>query len=137
MNDSRYTAQLLITAYDNMQFFQTSIQEAGRMVLPSSEFLENEVDVYFHLPKENADLFMKDLFNIIHKVDREMVQENKNDDYDIAYFNVYENRVDICYFGNKINTEFNVKLCIEAGQWYCTGIGIRIYDPPKYIAKAV
>ena len=132
--NSRYTTEMLNTAYENIYWRKHGDKDIGLMIFP----FDNEVEVEFHLPKESADILMKDLFRVLYLVDDIVNKEDCKTisyDYDIACLLVFDNRVTIVYFGNKVNTEFNVEVFKEAGRWYCEKIGMRKFNPPMCLTS--
>lgn len=128
--NSRYTVNMLSEAYANMWYHR----EIAMLTIPANNLNKDEVELYFHTPNEIADLLIKDFFAIFPQIDV-IVQENDRDNYDIAYFNIYDERIEIGYFGNKVNTNFEVKVFRKDEQWYCAKIGMKRFNPPECIEQ--
>gem|GEM_PF-3518302 len=102
------------------------------MILPDKNFSDEAVEVYFHVPTEEAELLVKDLITILHKIDA-MVQSCPNTEFEIGYINIYDDNMKVRYFGLKVNTEFDIEVYKDAEQWYCSRQGGTTYNPPKRI----
>lgn len=128
--NSRYTVEMLSEAYANMWYHR----EIAMLTIPANNPNTDEVELYFYTPNEIADSLIKDFFAVFPKIDV-IVQENDRDNYDITYFNIYDERIEIGYFGNKVNTNFEVKVFRKDEQWYCTEIGMKKFNPPECIEQ--
>ena len=95
-------------------------------------FSDEPVEIYFHIEREQAELILHDLLTVLHKIDA-TVQEIPKTKFEIAYINIYENNIQICYYGVTANTEFDVEVYETAGQWYCKKLGMTTYNPPMGI----
>jgi len=133
-HNTRYSTEIMSSAYDrkDMGYWQAFNKDIAIMAIPMAD----EIEVYFYTSKENADLLMKDLFTVIFEIDA-MVNDSQTiaykdviDEYDISYFKVYDSRVDIGYVSTKVNSNFEVKVYKDGGQWYCSQIGTKTYEPP-------
>ena len=83
---------------------------------------------------EEAELLVKDLITILHKIDA-MVQSCPNTEFEICSINIYDDNMKIRYFGLKVNTEFDVEVCKDAEQWYCSRLGGTTYNPPRQFSN--
>lgn len=126
--NSRYTFEMLSLAYNNLWYHR----EVAMMTIPDNNPNTDDVEIYFHTKKEIANLLIIDLFKIIPQVDV-IAQGDDGDNFDIVYFNIYEDGVDIGYFGNKVNTNFDVKLCRKENKWYIKEMGMHKFNPLKSI----
>jgi hypothetical protein len=124
---SRYTPELLIGAYDKMV-----LRENDNTTGILSVF-DDDIEVYFNIPKKNANTLMKDFFPFLFLIDA-IVQKEEIDEYNIAYFDISEGKITIGYWGNKENTNFDVLVYCDAGDWYCSKIGVKEYNPPLHIS---
>ena len=87
-----------------------------------------EIEIHFHTPKERAGLPCN-FGEILGKVDA-LVQNQPNDEYEIGYIDIHNDSIIICYFGLKINTQFDVEICQKSGLFYCIRIGTERFEPP-------
>ena len=138
---SRYDSEKLIAAYDNITLGQIEYDEVDDVwdiPLPVFSTFDEEMWASLHMPKEKADSLMKSFLAILHKID-DIVQDDGHGSsigdphYDIPYFDVYDNKVVIRYWGNRVNTMFDVNVFTKSGEWYFTDIGLGEYDPPERI----
>jgi len=95
-------------------------------------FADEPIDIYFHIAKEKAELILSDLLTVLHKIDA-IVQQSPNTEFEIGYIDIYDDNIQICYYGLLCNTEFDVKVYKDAEQWYVSKQGLRTYNPPKRI----
>ena len=128
---SRYTPALLVNAYKGIQPFGSS-EDVGVMDFPLGCPDSDCIEVYYNAQRKEADALLNELFAVLYLVD-EMVQEGDINNYDVAYFDVSENKVMVGYWGTKVNTSFDVILFREDGEWYLAGQGMLKYDPPVKI----
>lgn len=146
--NSRYTTEVLVAAYDNSRWVELREREySGNIIdipkkLPAEKYAElnfminnfdYDIDVYFHLPKEQADTLLKDLFTVLPLLDTYIQDEAPDsgiDNYVIAYLDVYGDMVEIEYYGVRVNTQFDAKVFIDNGLWYCSKISMRKFEPP-------
>lgn len=132
MIKSVYTTSVLTDAYEKMRWVELPEQKYGVMEF-SIGGVDYEIEVSFHLQKEQGDIIIKGLFAVIPQLDAYIQDEGSESDphsYVIADLQVYDDKVDIDYFGAIINTQFDVKLLLNLGIWYCGKIGSRIFEPP-------
>ncbi|MDR1239421.1 MAG: hypothetical protein LBK27_04840 [Treponema sp.] len=120
---SRYTPELLIDAYDKM-----ILRENDTIGILS--VFDDDIEVYFNKPKENANALMKNFFSCLFRIDI-MVQGGKINAYSIAYFDISDDKITIGYWGNNENTEFDVLVYCDSENWYCSKIGMKEYNPPR------
>lgn len=131
MIKSVYTTSVLTDAYEKIRWTELSEQKQGVMEF-SIDGVDYEIEVSFHLQKEQGDI-IKGLFAAIPQLDAYIQDEGPESDphsYVIADLQVYDDKVDIEYFGAIVNTQFDVKLLLNHGIWYCGKIGGRIFEPP-------
>ena len=72
---SRYSSDILLAAYKNIQFQSLSAHRADTSVERSGEMhfqidgTEYDIDIVLHITKEQADMLMNGLFSALHQLD--------------------------------------------------------------------
>lgn len=128
----RYAPQRLAAAYAVIQWRadnnEWDAQQIGVLELPEHEEFE------LHLMAERSEcegllaILLADLEQIDYFVQKDTAQ------FDIAYIEIYPERAVIEYWGNRVNTEFGVRVFPRDNAWFCTCMGMREYEPPVCIA---
>ena len=111
---------MLLAEYEKVELCECEHHYA-QMVLPIHEY-GSEVYIYNYTTKENADLLLKDLFTYLHKIDDAVLVGRggcsiEDPLYEIAFFEVYDNKVGASYFGISCDT-IDIEVYIEPGEWY-------------------
>jgi hypothetical protein len=124
---SRYTYKMLAVAHENMWWRKAGEKDVGVMKFPVNNPENDEVEIYYQLPKENANTLLKELFTVLHQID-DIVNDSEQS-FDITYFDVCEDKITIGYWGTEENSSFEAKVFKEADKWYCEQIGTKKYNP--------
>jgi len=129
-SNSKYNPDMLIAAYENMRWQKVRDNDIGVMTFSVNYPGNNDVEVYLQTSKENADTLLRGLFKVLYLLDTVVDDGECTDDYDIMYFDVFDNKVTIGYWGTKVSTNYDVKVFNELGRWYCESYGMKIFEPP-------
>lgn len=117
----RYAPELLLAAYDAVQWDGGD----GELAPPGESLLE----ISLQASPGCGEAFMRELLAGLYLVD--WFVQGDDDAYDIAVIEFFEDgRAVLEYWGNRVNTRFDVRLYREAGGWYCTRMGLTEYQPP-------
>ena len=131
----KYNHNMLITAYENMRWRKHDDEDIGMMTFPVNASGNNDVEIYFHSSKGNADALIRDLFKVLYLLDTVFDDGRCSNDYDIMYFDVFDDKITIGYWGTKEATNYDVEVFKEAGRWHCKRYGMKIFEPPKYLSE--
>lgn len=136
---SRYSSDILLAAYKNIQFQSLSAHRADTSVERSGEMhfqidgTEYDIDIVLHITKEQADMLMNGLFSALPLLDAYVQNDGPDsgiDNYIIDSLHVYDRRVELEYLGAAVNTQFDAELLMDHGTWYCSAVGLHRFNPP-------
>lgn len=98
--------------------------QIGEMLLPDGDSIEIEL----HIPRESSQAWIMDVLSSLECLDGFVRQTAQ--DFELAYMEIFDNRISLDYWGITVNSQFGVQAFREAGQWYVTRMGMREFKPP-------
>lgn len=119
----KYAPQVLLEAYSRAKWNG----DVGELMLPEGDSME----LTLHIPRDRHEDWMVEVCSNLHRIDQ-FVQKVA-DDYFIAGMDVFEDRLMIDYWGNRVNTQFEMEVYRDAKGWHCTTMGMMTYNPPAFI----
>ncbi|MHA7966950.1 hypothetical protein ACX93W_22815 [Paenibacillus sp. CAU 1782] len=122
----KYSPQDLFEAYSRMKWNDNN----GEMILPDDDTIEFTL----HVPRDSHEDWIKDILASLHEINY-FVQKDA-DDYMIVFIHVFKDKLTIEYWGNYVNTQFEIHVFRDAKGWYCTRMGMKEYDPPALVATS-
>lgn len=120
----KYAPQDLLEAYSHMKWNDSN----GELMLPDGD----NIEFTLHVQRDSHDEWIKDILSNLHRINY-FVQKDA-DDYIIVFIHVFKDKLTIEYWGNSVNTQFEMYVYRDAKGWYCTSLGMKKYDPPALVS---
>ena len=125
INYKNYNPETLLNKFKNAVWVDNSIT-----IKTEDEFV-GSIDIKAF--SGDAGTYVENFLKILYKIDY-FVQPNKSE-FSIAFIDVYSDKFMIEYWGNMVNTQFDVHIQKNAQGYFCLKVGLKAYDTPILISE--